>query len=78
MNTTPLIVWGFTAIFVVLKLLEKIDWSWWWVLSPLWVVLLLSFAYVLTTMVIRLRETSGQRAARLLREYTEALTGRHL
>lgn len=26
-----------TAIFVVLKLLGKIAWSWWWVLSPLWI-----------------------------------------
>lgn len=23
-----------TICFVVLKLLGKIDWSWWWVLSP--------------------------------------------
>lgn len=22
--------------FVVLKLTEVIDWSWWWVLAPLW------------------------------------------
>jgi hypothetical protein len=26
-----------TIVFVVLKLLDKIDWSWWWVLSPLWI-----------------------------------------
>lgn len=26
-----------TIVFVTLKLLEKIDWSWWWVLSPLWI-----------------------------------------
>ena len=26
-----------TIIFVTLKLLGKIDWSWWWVLSPLWI-----------------------------------------
>lgn len=26
-----------TIVFIVLKLLEKIDWSWWWVLSPLWI-----------------------------------------
>jgi ABC-type antimicrobial peptide transport system permease subunit len=30
---------GLTIAFVVLKLLEKIDWSWWWVLSPLWIPL---------------------------------------
>jgi uncharacterized membrane protein YhaH (DUF805 family) len=26
-----------TIVFIVLKLLEKITWSWWWVLSPLWI-----------------------------------------
>jgi len=25
-----------TLIFIILKLLGKIDWSWWWVLAPLW------------------------------------------
>ena len=26
-----------TIIFVVLKLMGKISWSWWWVLSPVWI-----------------------------------------
>jgi hypothetical protein len=26
-----------TIIFIVLKVLDKIDWSWWWVFSPLWI-----------------------------------------
>ena len=26
-----------TILFIALKLLDKIDWSWWWVLSPLWI-----------------------------------------
>lgn len=26
-----------TIVFVVLKLTHNIDWSWWWVLSPLWI-----------------------------------------
>lgn len=24
-------------VFLVLKLTDKIDWSWWWVTSPLWI-----------------------------------------
>ena len=32
---------GFTGLltiaFIVLKLMNVIDWSWWWVLSPLWI-----------------------------------------
>lgn len=27
-----------TIAFVVLKLTHVIAWSWWWVLSPLWIV----------------------------------------
>lgn len=26
-----------TVVFIALKLLGKITWSWWWVLSPLWI-----------------------------------------
>lgn len=32
---------GFTGLlavlFIGLKLTDNIDWSWWWVLSPLWI-----------------------------------------
>lgn len=31
-----------TVVFVVLKLCGLIDWSWWWVLSPVWI----SFAII--------------------------------
>jgi ABC-type antimicrobial peptide transport system permease subunit len=24
-------------VFIVLKLLDVITWSWWWVLSPIWI-----------------------------------------
>ena len=33
-------------IFVVLKLTHNIDWSWWWVLSPLWIPLSLYLVFV--------------------------------
>jgi hypothetical protein len=26
-----------TIVFITLKLCHVIDWSWWWVLAPLWV-----------------------------------------
>ena len=29
------------AAFIVLKLTGVIDWSWWWVLAPLWIPLAL-------------------------------------
>jgi hypothetical protein len=37
-----------TIVFIVLKLTEVIAWSWWWVLSPLW----LPITAVLAVMVI--------------------------
>lgn len=27
------------VVFIVLKLVGIIDWSWWWVLSPFWIAL---------------------------------------
>ena len=33
-----------TMLFVALKLCDKIDWSWWWVLSPLWLPWAIAFA----------------------------------
>ena len=30
-----------TIVFVVLKLTKVITWSWWWVLCPLWINLIL-------------------------------------
>jgi phosphoglycerol transferase MdoB-like AlkP superfamily enzyme len=43
-----------TIIFVVLKLLHIIDWSWWWVLSPLWIatalfILLIAIAAIIAS-----------------------------
>lgn len=28
-------------IFITLKLIGIIDWSWWWVLSPIWIPIIL-------------------------------------
>ena len=35
-----------TIVFITLKLTGYIAWSWWWVLSPLWVSFALIFAIV--------------------------------
>lgn len=39
-----------TIAFVILKLLGKISWSWWWVISPLWISW--SIALILATILI--------------------------
>jgi len=39
-----------TCVFITLKLIDKINWSWWWVLSPLWIggsiLILLLFIFI--------------------------------
>jgi hypothetical protein len=37
-----------TIVFIVLKLTHYINWSWWWVLSPIWI----PFAIVLLILAI--------------------------
>lgn len=36
-----------TILFVTLKLLGKITWSWWWVLSPLWISAAITLSFLL-------------------------------
>lgn len=33
-----------TAALIVLKLTGEIDWSWWWVLSPIWILIIIAIA----------------------------------
>lgn len=38
MKGTGVSIWSITALtFVVLKLCNVVAWSWWWVLSPMWI-----------------------------------------
>ena len=30
-------VWLLTIVFIILKICDVIEWSWWWVLSPIWI-----------------------------------------
>jgi len=42
-------------VFLILKLTDNIDWSWWWVTSPLWIpvaiVVLLTIISTIITMI---------------------------
>jgi len=40
------IVGTLTIIFIVLRLVNVIDWSWWWVLSPIWISALLFVGFI--------------------------------
>lgn len=48
-NMTPILF----LIFLVLKLTKQIDWSWWWVTSPLWISLALLVVIVLVVIITR-------------------------
>ena len=41
-----------TIVFIVLKLLNVITWSWWWVLSPIWISVVLVVAILIVVGVI--------------------------
>lgn len=38
-----------TIAFIVLKLTDCIDWSWWWVLSPIWIPLAIGLVILIIT-----------------------------
>jgi len=41
-----------TVLFVGLKLTGAIAWSWWWVLSPLWLGFAITLAFVLIVILL--------------------------
>ena len=44
---------GMLAIlFIGLKLTNFIDWSWWWVLSPLWIPVVLVLGILLAVLIV--------------------------
>ena len=54
-NTSLSLMSVLLTIFVVLKLTDNIDWSWWWVLSPIWMPFALIIGGVstlITSMII--------------------------
>jgi len=40
-----------TILFITLKLMGKIEWSWWWVLSPLWIPFV-SFVIIIVIFIL--------------------------
>ena len=37
--------------FIVLKLLGKITWSWWWVLSPIWIPAIIVVIFIVISII---------------------------
>ena len=55
-NNSNFFVSMLTVAFIVLKLTGVINWSWWWVLSPLWIGLLIAIPFVILLVIIQRRE----------------------
>ena len=45
-----------TIVLITLKLLGKISWSWWWVLSPIWISTAIVFAGIIFCVVTKIAE----------------------
>ena len=42
-------------IFIVLKLTKVITWSWWWVLSPIWIPFILALILLILLTIVNRR-----------------------
>jgi hypothetical protein len=43
-----------TILFIALKLTHVINWSWWWVLSPMWISFLILLAVLAIILIVYL------------------------
>lgn len=43
-----------TIIFVIAKIMGAIDWSWWWVFSPIWIPILLGLGIIVVVLIVAL------------------------
>ena len=50
---SPLTVIIFLAFFFA-KIFDKIDWSWWWVFSPLWIPTLTIIVFILIILILKI------------------------
>ena len=57
---------GFTGllllVFITLKLCDVIDWSWGWVLAPLWIPIALVLVILLVWWVVRMLKSASEQA----------------
>lgn len=45
------------VVFLILKLTGDIDWSWWWVTSPLWIPVVIVLVFlVIVALILGLKE----------------------
>jgi hypothetical protein len=46
-----------TILFIALKLTNCIDWSWWWVLSPLWIGFIIGIFFIIVAIIVAIIAT---------------------
>lgn len=64
-----------TIVFIVLKLTDVIDWSWWWVLSPIWISALLVLVVFIIVLGIILFDDHTKEKQRSLKQRQKPLSG---
>lgn len=47
-------------LFLGLKLGNVIDWSWWWVFSPIWIPLLTGLIIIVVALIIAVLQSKGK------------------
>jgi len=69
-----------TIVFIVLKILGHITWSWWWVLSPIWIsvvlvigIIALIFGFIFIKEAITGFVAERRRTKKIQRELEEDL-----
>lgn len=49
------------VVFIVLKLMHVIDWSWWWVLAPTWIPVVLILILLLIAFILHMASYHADR-----------------
>ena len=61
-GVTPLSLLG--IVFIVLKVMGQITWSWWWVLAPFWIPIVLAVLLTLfIVLIIAIIASKGEQVA---------------
>ncbi len=61
-----------TLIFITLKLTAVLSWSWWWVLAPIWIPLLLtSVGVIVATAVVTRKNKQHEKDQEIMRDQKE-------
>lgn len=51
-----------TVLFIALKLLGKVDWSWWWVLSPAWITASIVLGIIVMVIYFEAKEEAKKKS----------------